>query len=261
MSEKNTLISAKNLTCVFGHGKKSFVAVDHVNFDIKDEEIVTVVGESGSGKTTTARMLLALQRISEGELLFDGVPIMDKKKHWRMVQAVFQDPFASFNQFYTVKSQLLACFNLFDEDFTEEEKDKKILQSMNDVNLDPDDLLEKYPFELSGGQMQRLLIARIFLIRPRILIADEPTSMIDACSRASILDLLMDLKRELKMCIIFITHDIGLANYVSDRIFVMSKGKIVEAGDPASIINNPQHEYTKKLLSDIPILNKQWLDS
>jgi peptide/nickel transport system ATP-binding protein len=131
---------------------------------------------------------------------------------------------------------------------------------LRSVGMEPGDVLEKFPFELSGGQMQRLLIARIFLIRPKILIADEPTSMIDACLRASILDLLLDLKKELKMCIIFITHDIGLSHYVSDRIFVMCKGKIVETGHPDEVIANPQHAYTKKLLDDIPVLHKTWIN-
>jgi len=172
---------------------------------------------------------------------------------------VFQDPYASFNQFYTVESQMKACFNLFIEKFTETQKQERIDGALKSVGMVPGEVKEKFPFELSGGQMQRLLIARIFLIRPRILIADEPTSMIDACLRASILDLLLDLKKELKMCIIFITHDIGLSHYVSDRIFVMSRGKIVETGHPDEVISRPQHEYTKKLLEDIPVLNKTWL--
>ena len=259
MSNKVALIEAKDLCCVFGHGKKAFKAVKDNTFEVFEEEIITIVGESGSGKTTLARMLLALQRPSSGKLLFSGKPITDKREHWRRVQAVFQDPFASFNQFFTVKSQMLDCFNLFTEKFDPATKEKMIDSSLRSVNLDPDAVKEKFPFELSGGQMQRLLIARIFLIRPKILIADEPTSMIDACSRASILDLLLDLKKELKMCIIFITHDIGLAHYVSDKIFVMCKGEIVENDHPDRVINEPRHPYTIKLLDDIPVLHKEWL--
>ncbi len=259
MATGTPLISAKGLTCTFGHGKKKFTAVNKVNYVINDEEIITIVGESGSGKTTLAKMMLALQKPAAGELLFSGKAITDKHEHWRKVQAVFQDPFASFNQFFTVRSQLLACFNLFTEKYTVDQKELMIDKSLRSVNLDPDAVKEKYPFELSGGQMQRLLIARIFLIRPKILIADEPTSMIDACSRASILDLLLDLKKELKMCIIFITHDIGLAHYVSDRVFVMCKGEIVENDHPDKVIKDPQHPYTKKLLDDIPVLHKDWL--
>jgi peptide/nickel transport system ATP-binding protein len=256
---KESIIQARGLTCVFGTGRKKFVAVDHVDFDIYKEEIISIVGESGSGKTTLARMLLMLQESTVGTLLFGGKPVENKRDHWRRVQAVFQDPYASFNQFYSVESQMKACFNLFRENFPEPEKRKRIDAALKSVGLEPAEVKEKFPFELSGGQMQRLLIARIFLIRPTILIADEPTSMIDACLRASILDLLLDLKKELKMCIIFITHDIGLSHYVSDRIFVMCKGKIVETGHPDDVISRPQHEYTKKLLEDIPVLNKMWL--
>lgn len=252
-------IKATDLTCVFGHGKKANTAVNKLNFEIMEEEIVTVVGQSGSGKTTLARMILHLQPITSGTLLFEGKPITDAREHWRLTQAVFQDPFSSFNQFFTVKVQLLDCFNLLKEKFSKEEKLKRIRAALVSVRLDPDALLEKYPFELSGGQMQRLLIARIFVIRPKFLIADEPTSMIDASSRSAILDLLMELKKELKMCIIFITHDIGLAHYVSDRVFVMNKGEIVEQGKPADVISNPQHAYTKQLLNDIPILDKEWI--
>jgi peptide/nickel transport system ATP-binding protein len=258
-SDKEKIIEAKDLSCIFGHGRKRFVAVDHVSFDIFNEEIISIVGESGSGKTTLARMLLLLQEASSGTLLFGGRPVIDKRDHWRRVQAVFQDPYASFNQFFSVQSQMKACFNLFTETYSESQKQERIDSALRSVGMEPAEVKEKFPFELSGGQMQRLLIARIFLIRPTILIADEPTSMIDACLRASILDLLLDLKKELKMCIIFITHDIGLSHYVSDRIFVMCKGKIVETGHPDDVISNPQHEYTKKLLDDIPTLNKAWL--
>lgn len=260
MPSDEILFKARNLTCTFGKGKKAFTAVDHVNFDIKSEEIITIVGESGSGKTTMAKMLLHLQDVSEGELLFLQEEITDAKAHWRQVQAVFQDPFASFNQFFTIRDQLRDSFNLFDKKPAKDEMDKKIDESLWAVNIDPEKLEGKYPFELSGGQMQRLLLARIFLIKPRVLIADEPTSMVDACSRANILDFLLELKAKLKMTIIFITHDIGLAYYVSDRVFIMNHGQIVEQGAPKDVILNPQNDYTKSLLDAIPHLNKPWLE-
>lgn len=124
----------------------------------------------------------------------------------------------------------------------------------------PKEILEKYPFNLLGEQLQRLLIARVFIVRPKILIADEPTSMFDACSRVSILELLLKLKEELKMCIIFITHDIGLAYYISDRIFVMSGGKILESGSPEEIVKNPQHKHMQNLLRNIPVIGQKWLN-
>lgn len=259
MDNKDVLIRVRNLSCKYSSGKKEFVAINNVNFDILDEEIITIVGESGSGKTTLARILLQLQKRSEGEILFKGQKITEKKDYWKDVQAIFQDPFASFNQFYTVYKQMNACFNLSNIEYSEKDKMNIVIAALEKVNLDPDDILEKYPFELSGGQLQRLLIARIFIVRPKVLIADEPTSMFDIASRVSILDLLLRLKEELKMCIVFITHDIGLAYYVSDRIFVMSKGKILESGSPEEITGNPQHNYTKKLLYDIPVIGQKWL--
>ncbi len=150
-------------------------------------------------------------------------------------------------------------FNLFDEKPSDDEMMAKIKDALEAVNLEISKVEGKYPFELSGGQMQRLLIARAFLINPKVLIADEPTSMVDACSRANILDFLLSLKEKLDMTIIFITHDIGLAYYVSDRIFIMKQGQVVEQGSPKNVILKPEHPYTQKLLNDIPQLNKEWL--
>lgn len=259
MPDKLPLFHATDLTCRFGHGREEFNAVDGISFEVRDEEIISIVGESGSGKTTLARMMLHLQPITSGTLLFEGKRVTEPREHWRKVQAVFQDPFASFNQFFTIKAQLHDCFHLFDEKPGKEEMRRRIDDALRQVNIEPSEMDGKYPFELSGGQMQRMLLARIFLIRPRVLLADEPTSMIDACSRAGILDMLLDLKRKLKMTIVFITHDIGLAYYVSDRVFIMCRGRIVEQGPPKEVILKPQHDYTRKLLDDIPVLHRDWL--
>ncbi|MBD3346574.1 MAG: ATP-binding cassette domain-containing protein [Chitinivibrionales bacterium] len=259
MQNSNHLMTARDVSCIFGHGKNAVAAVDNVSFHISSDEIVSIVGESGSGKTSLARLMLRLYPITSGDLHFKSTPVTEHGNYWRWVQAVFQDPFSSFNQFFTVRSQMKSCFKLLDTTIPEQEKQDRIDKAFRMVNLDPGEIKGKFPFELSGGQMQRLLLARIFLIRPSICIADEPTSMIDACSRATILELLLDLKRELAMSIIFITHDIGLAYHVSDRIFVMRRGAIVEQGVPDNVILNPQHEYTKKLLKDIPVLNREWI--
>ena len=137
--------------------------------------------------------------------------------------------------------------------------EERVDQALLAVNILPREIDGKYPFELSGGQMQRMLLARIFILRPRVLVADEPTSMVDACSRASILEYLMKLKRDLEMTIVFITHDIGLAYYVSDSIFIMHKGKIVERGPPDDVTQSPKSEITKQLLDDIPQVNRDWV--
>jgi peptide/nickel transport system ATP-binding protein len=262
MPNEDVKFEAKNLTCTFGHGKKLVVAVDDVTFKIKDRDIVSLVGQSGCGKTVLAKMLLRLERPTRGELLFAGKPIDsagDPRDHWRQVQAVFQDPFSAFNQFFTIRSQLKSSFVLFKEKPSNSEMEDRVDQALLAVNIKPKEIEGKYPFELSGGQMQRMLLARIFILKPQVLIADEPTSMVDACSRASILDYLMKLKEELKMTIVFVTHDIGLAYYVSDSIFIMHKGKIVEQGPPDQVTQSPSSELTKQLLDDIPNVNREWI--
>jgi peptide/nickel transport system ATP-binding protein len=254
---------AKGLSRAFGQGKKLTLAVDNVSFTIKDREIVSLVGQSGCGKTVLAKMLLRLEKPTSGQLLFNGKPIdaeADPREHWRHVQAVFQDPFSAFNQFFTIRAQLKSSFRLFRERPGEKEIDERVDQALLAVNIKPREVDGKYPFELSGGQMQRMLLARIFILRPEVLIADEPTSMVDACSRASILDYLMKLKEELKMTIVFVTHDIGLAYYVSDSIFIMHKGQIVEQGPPDRVTQSPSSPSTRRLLEDIPDIHRNWID-
>ncbi|HEY2515505.1 MAG TPA: dipeptide/oligopeptide/nickel ABC transporter ATP-binding protein [Polyangiaceae bacterium] len=253
---------ARDLVRAYGHGKNTTLAVDHVSFRIKEGQVVSVVGQSGSGKTVLAKMLLRLERPTSGQLTFDGRPIdvaRDPREHWRRVQAVFQDPFAAFNQFFTIRSQLKSSFRLFPEKPTEDEMEQRVDEALRAVNIKPKEIQGKYPFELSGGQMQRMLLARIFILRPEVLIADEPTSMVDACSRASILDYLMKLKKELRMTIVFVTHDIGLAYYISDSIFIMHRGRIVEQGTPDQVTQAPESEITRQMLDDIPQVNREWI--
>jgi peptide/nickel transport system ATP-binding protein len=254
---------AKDLTRAYGHGKKRTVAVDQVSFGIKNREIVSVVGQSGCGKTVLAKMLLRLEAPTSGSLFYSGRPIgedPDRRRHWREVQAVFQDPFSAFNQFFTIRAQLKGSFRLFEQRPADAEMEQRVDEALLAVNIQPREIEGKYPFELSGGQMQRMLLARIFILRPRVLVADEPTSMVDACSRASILEYLMKLKRDLDMTIVFITHDIGLAYYVSDSIFIMHRGRIVEQGSPDQVTQAPASEVTRQLLEDIPQVNKDWLE-
>lgn len=253
---------ARNISRVFGHGKKAVTAVDDVSFDIRDREIISLVGQSGCGKTVLAKMLLRLETPTSGELLFNGKPIAatgDPRNHWRQVQAVFQDPFSCFNQFFTIRSQLKSSFRLFEQKPSPAEIEERVDQALLAVNIKPKEVEGKYPFELSGGQMQRMLLARIFILKPQVLIADEPTSMVDACSRASILDYLMKLKQELSMTIVFVTHDIGLAYYVSDSLYIMHKGQIVERGTPDDVTQRPTSEWTKQLLDDIPDVHREWI--
>jgi peptide/nickel transport system ATP-binding protein len=263
MPTESYKFEANDLVRTFGHGKRLTTAVDHVSFKIKERDVVSLVGQSGCGKTVLARMLLRLESPTSGRLLFGSRPIdetRDPRDHWRKVQAVFQDPFAAFNQFFTVRSQLRSSFRLLVKKPSPAEMDERVDQALLAVNIKPREIDGKYPFELSGGQMQRMLLARIFILKPEVLIADEPTSMVDACSRASILEYLMKLREELKMTIVFVTHDIGLAYYVSDSVFIMHKGQIVEQGPPDQVIQAPESPVTRELLADIPQLNREWIN-
>ena len=257
-------LSGRGLTKVFGLGKTQKVAVDHVDFDFNEGEIVSIVGESGSGKTTLSKMLLGLISTTEGEIEYQGKPRdistnAKKKEYWKNIQPIFQDPFSSYNIFYKIDAVLDDCLNMRGfKNLPEEQKIQMKTEACSFVNLKYAELTNKYPFELSGGQMQRLMIARIFLLKPKILMADEPTSMIDACSRATILDMLLKLRDEINMTIIFITHDIGLAYYISDKVYIMEHGKFVESGSAEDVIINPQAEYTKKLISDVPKIYEKW---
>jgi peptide/nickel transport system ATP-binding protein len=257
-------LSGRGVTKIFGNGKTKTVAVDNIDFDFYKGEVISIVGESGSGKTTLAQMLLGLISVTDGEVGFEGkkrdISSHKKKKdYWRGIQAVFQDPFASFNIFYKIDSVLLDCINMRGgKHLPKEKKIELMTEACSFVNLKFAELTNKYPFELSGGQMQRLMIARIFLLKPKILIADEPTSMVDACSRATILDMLLKLRDENSMTIIFITHDIGLAYYVSDSVYIMEHGKCVEHGSADEVILNPKETYTKRLISDVPKIYEKW---
>ncbi len=261
---RNLCLSGTGLTKVFGFGRTRTVAVDHVDFQFYEREVISIVGESGSGKTTLAKMLLGLINPTEGEIYFQGQKrdISTGKKrqeYWKNIQAIFQDPFSAYNTFHKIDAVLLDCIRMRGGARLPKEKKTELMsEACSFVNLKFAELTNKYPFELSGGQMQRLMIARIFLLKPRILIADEPTSMIDACSRATILDYLLKLRNETGMTLIFITHDIGLAYYVSDKVYIMERGKFVEYGTADQVILRPKEPYTRRLISDVPKIYEEW---
>ena len=262
--EKKICLSTSGLTKVFGFGRQRTVAVDHVDLNLYEGEVVSIVGESGSGKTTLAKMLLGLINQTEGDIYFQGQKRdisthRKKKEYWKNIQAIFQDPFSSYNIFNKIDTVLLDCIHMRGgRNLPQAKKVELMTEACSFVNLKFEELTNKYPFELSGGQMQRLMIARIFLLKPKILLADEPTSMIDASSRATILDELMHLRNETEMTIIFITHDIGLAYYVSDSVYIMEHGKFVESGSADEVILRPREPYTQRLISDVPKIYEEW---
>jgi peptide/nickel transport system ATP-binding protein len=264
---EQVILETQNLTKVYYSGfvrKTSVMAVDGVSFNLNKGEIISLVGESGSGKTTVARIILKLLPPTAGKILYQGkdISLLRKRQaltgYWRHVQGIFQDPYAPFNLFYKVDRVFDIIFNLFAESFSKEEKKKMIDASLMMVDLNPEDVLGKYPHQLSGGQRQRILVARSLIVNPEILVADEPTSMIDASTRVDVLKVFLNLRGKQGLSIIFITHDVGLAYYISDRMLVMQKGKIVEEGRVEEVITNPKNEYTQKLLSAIPTLTKKW---
>ena len=259
------LLEVNNLTKIFMVGllrKKEIVAVKGVSLQVNPGEFISLVGESGSGKTTTAKMILKLIPPTSGEILFDGKDITKLKKHeelrdyWSKVHGIFQDPYASFNPLQRVDRVLYQAFELIgDKDI---DRARAVREVLREVGLSPEEVLGKYPHELSGGQRQRFMVARCYLIKPKLILADEPVSMIDASTRKGVLQLFSNLRDEYKTSVIFITHDLGLAYYVSDEILIMYKGVIVERGSPEEIIEHAQSEYTKRLKADVPLLYRKW---
>jgi len=259
------LLKVTNLTKVFTVGlfkRREIVAVDDVSFDVEPGEFISLVGESGSGKTTTARMILKLLPPTSGEVIFEGRDVFglkginESRSYYKSVHSIFQDPYAAYNPLHKIDRVLNQVFKLTGHLGTE--RDRLVKEALKEVGLRHEDVLGKYPHELSGGQRQRIMVARCYMLRPKLILADEPISMIDASTKASILKLFSKLRDEYKTSVIFITHDLGLAYYVSDEVLIMSEGSIVEKGSPDDIMNRPQHPYTKKLREDIPLFYRKW---
>lgn len=256
------LIELVDISKSFGSGlfrRQTVRALQPLSLTMSEERppIVAVVGESGSGKTTLGNILLGLMRPENGTFRFCGRDVTrfgraDWRGFRRAVQAITQDPFAAYNPFYPVEHALLVPIRNFGLAKNRETALKLVAEACDRVGLNPRDTLGRYPHQLSGGQRQRLMVARALLLRPRLLVADEPVSMVDASLRATILGGMVTLNRQHRIAVVYITHDITTAYQVADEVLVLYRGYVVERGDATSVIGAPQHPYTRLLVGSIP---------
>ena len=243
-------------------GGKELRAVQDVSFDLARGEVVSLIGESGSGKSTIGRMILRLLAVNGGTIRVDGVDVSGLngaalRDYYRRVQGVFQDPFSSCNPIFKVDHLFVLLRDVYFRVLSDDAWRDKVAASLATVNLEPGQVLHKFPHQLSGGQVQRLLIARALLLDTEYLVADEIISMLDASTRIDVLNLLGDLKAR-GLGILFITHDLSLGNYISERTVILRRGRIVEMGTTSLVFGNPLHPYTKMLLASIPHLHDRW---
>ncbi len=256
------LLEFRNVTKTYSRGlisRTSTIALNNVSLKLKQDDptIVTVAGESGSGKTTLAMLLLGFIPPSAGQIFYKGQDINKLQGEERMtfrreVQAVFQDPFAVFNPFYTVDHLLSVPIKQFKLAKSKQDARSKMEEALAAVGLRPEDILGRFPHQLSGGQRQRINVARALLLKPKLLVADEPVSMVDASLRATILETLSGLQKNHGVSILYITHDLTTAYHIAKSIVVLYRGSVMEAGNVDDVIKNPQHPYTKLLIDSIP---------
>lgn len=255
---REILLSVKNVDITFGKKENAVRAVQNVSFDIYKGETFSLVGESGSGKTTVGRAVIRVNPLAGGEILYKGVRISGKISHAldrkviRNIQMVFQDPAASLNDRATVDyiiSEGLYNFHLYT---SKADRQQKVEKMINEVGLLPEHLT-RYPHEFSGGQRQRIGIARAMVMEPELVVADEPISALDVSIRAQVLNLMKKFQREKEITYLFIAHDLSVVRFISDRIGVIYKGKIVEIAESEELFNFPLHPYTHSLISAIPI--------
>ena len=258
------LLQIRDATMEFGGGFLSsqppLVALDSFNLDLHESpaQITTIAGESGSGKTTLANLVLGFIAPTQGQILYKGVDIsqLDRKQrltYRQEVQAIFQDPYEVFNPFFRIQHTFNLVMRHFPLARDKAERRELIEDALNVVGLRGDEILEKYPHQLSGGQRQRVMVARAYLLRPRLIVADEPVSAVDASLRAMILDIMLRLRDEHGISFLYITHDLSTAYQIGDKMIVLFQGITAETGDTGQIIENPQHPYVQELINSIPV--------
>jgi peptide/nickel transport system ATP-binding protein len=257
------LIEARNVTKVFSGGllnrRNVLVALDDLSLAIEEAPptITAIAGESGSGKTTFARLILGLTAPTHGQVCYRGVDLRQldrdqRRQFLRDVQVIFQDPYEVYNPFYRVDHVLQEPISNFGLAKSRAQGRDLIVEALLSVGLRPEETLGRYPHQLSGGQRQRVMVARSLLLRPRVIIADEPVSMIDASLRATVIECLNDLNRQFGISLIYITHDLTTAYQISENIIVLYRGAIAEAGDVERVVKEPEHPYTRLLIGCIP---------
>ena len=266
MTDIAPVLALDTVSKTFGDGDNRVYAARSLSLELYSGRTLALVGESGSGKTTAARLIMREYQPDEGRLLFRNAPLgkdgrQGLKSYRRSVQMVFQDPFSSLNPARTIRHHIERPLRLHQPALDRAGREKAIAEILNRVQLDPDLIVSKYPHELSGGQRQRISIARALAVNPEVIIADEPTSMLDVSVRLGILDLLNDMKRQLGLALLYITHDIATARYVAEDIMVMYAGQVVEWGEMERVLGNPQHPYTRLLLSAVPDPDRRFSDT
>ncbi|NJC98748.1 MAG: peptide ABC transporter substrate-binding protein [Anaerolineales bacterium] len=245
----------------FSRGDLFVHAVDDVDLQLKRGEVIALVGESGCGKSTLSLTLMGLEEATEGTILFEGRDIThaspkERKEIRQRIQMVFQDPYESLNPTQTIEEIVSEPLHVHGLATNPEERNDRVRRALEDSGLKPaEDYLHRFPHQLSGGQRQRVVIASALVLEPHLLLADEPVSMLDVSIRAEIINLLADLRQKRNISVIFITHDLGTVGYFADRVAVMYLGRIVEIGTMGEVLKDPQHPYTKALLSVIPVPN------
>ena len=259
-NKKEKLIEMKNLKKYFPMKKRQVLkAVENVTMDIYKGEILSLVGESGSGKTTLGRTVSRLYSKTNGDILFNGKPVEDygRKEFTKKVQMIFQDPQASLNPRMTVGDIIAEGIDLHKLASSKQERMEKVYKLLEIVGLNREHA-SRFPHEFSGGQRQRIGIARALAVDPEVLVCDEPISALDVSIQAQVVNLLKDLQRERNLTLLFIAHDLSMVKYISDRVAVMYRGKVVELGTPEAVYDDPVHSYTKSLISAVPIADPDY---